>query len=305
MADLIGFIGLGNMGRAMAGSLLKAGYRLHVYNRTPEKAAPLLAQGAELMSHPSDTAEPGGIVLTMLGDDRAVETIVLRERGILERLGPRGIHVSMSTISPATARRLAEYHNNHQVGYVAAPVFGRPEAAAAQKLWICLSGPQAAKDRVQPILSRLGQGIFDFGEEPGAANVVKLAGNFLLASAIEALAEALTLAEKNGIDRTKLAAMLGQTLFACPAYQIYGNAIAQEHYRPAGFTVSLGLKDINLVLQTAAAATVPMPLASLLHDRFLAMVAQGRADLDWASVALDVAANAGLPRESITPPGAL
>lgn len=298
MADLIGFIGLGNMGQAMAGNLLKAGYRLHVYNRTPGKAAPLVAQGAKLMSHPCDTAQAGGIVLTMLADDQAVENIVLGGKDIAERLGPQGIHLSMSTVSPSTARRLAEHHNKHQVTYLAAPVFGRPEAAVAQKLWICLSGPQAAKDRVQPILRALGQGIFDFGEEPGAANVVKLAGNFLLASAIEALAEALTLAEKNGVDRMSLAAMLGQTLFACPAYQFYGNAIAQERYRPASFTVSLGLKDIDLVLQTAVASTMPMPLASLLHDRFLAMVAQGRADLDWAAVALDVAADAGLARKS-------
>lgn len=297
MADLIGFIGLGNMGGAMAGSLLKAGYRLHVYNRTTGKAAPLLAQGATLMSHPCDTAERGGIVLTMLADDHAVETVVFGEKGILERLGPGGIHLSMSTLSPATARRLAEHHSRHQTAYLAAPVFGRPEAAVAKKLWISLSGPHAAKDRVMPILEALGQEIFDFGEEPGAANVVKLAGNFLLASAIEALAEALTLAEKNGVDRMKLASMLGQTLFACPAYQTYGEAIAQERYQPAGFLMSLGLKDINLVLQTAAASTVPMPLASLLHDRFLAMVAQGRANLDWAAAALGVAGDAGLPRK--------
>lgn len=297
MADVIGFIGLGNMGRAMAGNLLKAGYRLHVYNRTPEKAAPLVAQGATLMSHPSDTAERGGIVLTMLADDHTVESAVFGETGILERLGPGGIHLSMSTVSPATARRLAEHHSRYQTAYVAAPVFGRPEAAAAKKLWISLSGPHAAKDRVKPILGALGQGVFDFGEEPGAANVVKLAGNFLLASAIEALAEALTLAEKNGVDRMKLASMLSQTLFACPAYQTYGEAIAQERYQPAGFLMSLGLKDITLVLQTAAASAMPMPLASLLHDRFLSAVAQGGAELDWAAVASDVARSAGLSRK--------
>jgi len=285
------------MGRAMAGNLLKAGYRLHVYNRTPEKAAPLVAQGATLMSHPSDTAERGGIVLTMLSDDHAVESAVFGETGILERLGPGGIHLSMSTVSPATARRLAEHHSRYQTVYVAAPVFGRPEAAAAKKLWISLSGPHAAKDRVKPILGALGQGVFDFGEEPGAANVVKLAGNFLLASAIEALAEALTLAEKNGVDRMKLASMLSQTLFACPAYQTYGEAIAQERYQPAGFLMSLGLKDITLVLQTAAASAMPMPLASLLHDRFLSAVAQGGAELDWAAVASDVARSAGLSRK--------
>ncbi|HJT22916.1 MAG TPA: NAD(P)-dependent oxidoreductase [Nitrospira sp.] len=299
MAELIGFIGLGNMGRAMAANVLTAGYRLHVYNRTPEKAKPLITQGARLMSHPSDTGEPGGIVVTMLADDQAVENIVYGERGILKRLGPGGIHMSMSTVSPMIARRLAEDHERDGVSYLAAPVFGRPEAAAARKLWICLSGPQAAKDRVTPILNVLGQGIFDFGEKPEAANVVKLAGNFLLASAIEALAEALTLAEKNGVDRTTLAAMLGRTLFACPAYQTYGEAIAQERYLPAGFTVSLGLKDVNLVLQTAAGSSMPMPLASLLHDRLLSVVAQGNSDLDWVAIALDVAREGGLRRRSL------
>ena len=298
MADLIGFIGLGNMGQAMAGTLLAAGYRLRVYNRTPEKAGPLLAQGAEQTPHPGDVAEPGGIVITMLADDRAVEEVVCAESGILKRLGADGIHLSMSTLSPATARRLAEHHERYRTAYVAAPVFGRPEAAAARKLWLCISGPQAAKERVRPILNVLGQGVFDFGEEAGAANVVKLAGNFLLASAIEALAEALTLARKNGIDPAKVASMLSRTLFACPAYHIYGEAIAHERYHPAGFRLSLGLKDINLVLQTAAASTTPMPTASLLHDRFLSMVAQGSADLDWAALALGVAQDAGLPAKA-------
>lgn len=295
MADPIGFIGLGKMGSAMAANLLKAGFKLHVYNRTLEKAAPLLEQGAILMPHASDTAERGGIVLTMLADDHAVENVVCGERGILEHLGPGGIHLSLSTVSPATARRLAERHSRYQTAYLAAPVFGRPEAAAAKKLWISLSGPTTAKERVKPILEAMGQGIFDFGEEPGAANVVKLAGNFLLASAIEALAEALALAEKNGVDRMKLTSMLSRTLFDCPAYKTYGEAIAQERYQPAGFQLSLGLKDINLVLQAAADSTMPMPLASLLHDRFLAMVAQGHAHLDWAAVALGVDQDAGLP----------
>lgn len=295
MVDSIGFIGLGKMGSAMAGNLLEAGFKLHVYNRTLEKVAPLLKQGARLVRQPGDAAESGGIVITMLADDRALEDIVGNDGGFLQRLGQGGLHLSMSTVSPCLARRLAEQHGRSGVEYVAAPVFGRPEAAAAKKLWISLSGPAAAKERVKPILEALGQGMFDFGEEPGAANVVKLAGNFLLASAIEALAEALTLAEKNGVDRMKLASMLGQTLFACPAYQTYGEAIAHERYQPAGFLLSLGLKDINLVLQAAASSTMPMPLASLLHDRFLAMVAQGRADLDWAAVALGVAGDAGLP----------
>jgi 3-hydroxyisobutyrate dehydrogenase-like beta-hydroxyacid dehydrogenase len=286
------------MGAPMAGNLLTAGYRVQVYNRTPDKAAPLIARGAVLMSDAMYVAGPGGIVVTMLADDEAVEVVVLGERGILKQLGPNGIHVSMSTISPATARRLADHHARHRVAYVAAPVFGRPDAAAARKLWICVSGREAARMRVQPIVAALGQGVFEFGEDPGAAHVAKLAGNFLLASAIEALAEALTLAEKNGIDRSALVTMLGQTLFACPAYQNYGPAIAEDRFQPPGFTVSLGLKDVNLVLRTAADSATPMPLASLLHDRFLATVAQGLGGIDWAGVAVDVAKNAGLTRAS-------
>ncbi|HEU4685856.1 MAG TPA: NAD(P)-dependent oxidoreductase [Nitrospira sp.] len=296
MTQLIGFIGLGKMGTPMAANLLAAGYRLRLFNRTPEKAAPLVAQGAQLASDPRDTAEPGGIVITMLADDHAVESVVDGERGIVKGLAPDGIHLSMSTITPATARRLAQEHERHGIRYVAAPVFGRPEAAAGRKLWICVSGPRAAKDRVTPILHALSQGIFDFGEQPEAANVVKLAGNFLLASAIEALAEALTLAEKNGVDRTTLAAMLSQTLFACPAYQIYGDAVARKRDQPVGFRVSLGLKDINSVLQTAEASRLPMPLASLLHDRLLSLVAQGKSDLDWVALASEVARQGGMER---------
>ena len=296
MAERIGFIGLGQMGQAMASNLLRDGYSLRVYNRTSEKAAALAGQGAKLVLHPIQTAEPGGIVITSLASDHAVESVVLGDQGLLDRLGPNGIHVSMSTIAPATARRLAEHHQKYQVSYVAAPVFGRPEAAAARQLWIVLSGPQAAKDRVRPILAALGQRLFDFGETAWAANIVKLCGNFLIATAIEAIGEALVLAEKNGIDRVRLADMLGQTLFACPVYQGYGQRIATDRYEPAGFRLALGLKDVDLVLQTAASTQVPMPVASLLHDRFVAAMAKGRSDIDWAAIALGIAEDAGLER---------
>ena len=182
MAERIGFIGLGQMGQGMASNLLKAGYSLHVYNRTRHKAAVLAEQGAKVVHDPAQTAEPGGIVITSLANDHAVESVVLGDEGLLDRLGPNGIHVSMSTIAPTTARRLAEHHQKYQVSYVAAPVFGRPEAAAARQLWIVLSGAQAAKDRVRPILMALGQGLFDFGEAPWTANIVKLCGNFLIAA---------------------------------------------------------------------------------------------------------------------------
>ncbi|HZU68109.1 MAG TPA: NAD(P)-dependent oxidoreductase [Ktedonobacteraceae bacterium] len=294
MSEQIGFIGLGNMGQPMARNLLKAGFELRVYNRNPAKAEPLVAQGARQVSRPGEVVEPGGIVITMVANDAALEQVVLGESGLLERLGSNGIHLSMSTISPATARKLAELHAKHGSIYVAAPVFGRPEAAAAQQLWINISGPQAAKERAQPVLKALGQGIFDFGEDPGAANVVKLAGNFLVAAAMEAMAEALTLAEKNGIDRSQVIEMFGQTIFNSPIYRNYGKAIAQKRYTPAGFYLSLGLKDVSLVLQTANEARMPMPFGSLLHDRFMSSIAKGRGEMDWSALALGVSEDAGL-----------
>ncbi len=294
MGEKIGFIGLGNMGQPMARNLLKAGFELRVYNRNPRRAEPLVAEGAQQVFHPGEVVEPGGIVVTMVANDGALEQVTLGQDGFLARLGSNGIHLSMSTVAPATARKLADLHAKHGSMYVAAPVFGRPEAAAAQQLWICVSGAQAAKERVHPVLQALGQGIFDFGEEPGAANVVKLTGNFLIAAAMEAMAEALTLAEKNGLDRSRVIEMFGQTNFACPIYQNYGRAIAHKQYTPAGFYLSLGLKDVGLVLQTANEVQMPMPVASLLHDRFLTSVAKGRGDLDWSGLALDVSEDAGI-----------
>lgn len=294
MGETLGFIGLGNMGSAIAGNLLTAGFGLRIYNRTPSKAAPLVEKGAKLVPSPGQVAEPGGIVLTMLSDDRAVEEVCTKQTSFVERLGPNGTHISLSTISPATARRLAEHHRAHHVDYLACPVFGRPEAAAAKKLWVCRSGPPAAKKRTQPVLEAIGQGIFDFGEDAGGANVAKLCGNFLIAAAMEAMAESFVLAEKNGLKPTEVAALFGQTLFACPVYQNYGKQIAEKRFEPVGFRLALGLKDVNLALETAAYSAVPMPIASLLRDRLLAQVAKGRADMDWSALALGVAENAGL-----------
>ena len=291
MSETLGFIGLGNMGAPIASNLLKAGFGLRVYNRTASKAAPLTAKGATLAASPADVTQPGGIVLTMLADDRALEEICLAGQSFVERLGPGGIHISLSTISPVTARRLAEHHAKHKVDYIASPVFGRPEAAAAAKLWICVSGLAAAKKRVQPILAAIGQGIFDFGEDAGAANVVKLCGNFLVAASIETLAEMLTLAEKSGVSKKAVAEMIGKL---SPLHSGYANQIADQKFEPAGFRLTLGLKDVNLIVQTAAASMTPMPLASLLHDRYVSSVAKGRGDLDWSAIALGVAEDAGL-----------
>jgi 3-hydroxyisobutyrate dehydrogenase-like beta-hydroxyacid dehydrogenase len=294
MRPAIGFIGLGNMGRPMAANLLKAGYPVRVWNRTPGPAAALAAQGATAVARPEEVVEPGALLISSLSNDRVLEEVVGANHELLHRLGPGGIHLSTSTVAPETSRRLAEGHKHDAVMYLAAPVLGRPDAAAAAKLWIFLSGPAEAKERAQPVLRALGQGVFDLGEDPGAANVVKLACNFLLASAIEAMAEAFALAEKNGVERRLLAELLGQTIFDCPAYRNYGRQVAEQRYQPALFKLSLGLKDVGLVLHTAAASTVPMPLAGLLHDHLLAAVAKGRGDLDWTALAGEVSEAAGL-----------
>lgn len=293
MSETIGLIGLGSMGLPLGINLLESGYRLRVYNRTAEKATPLAEKGAEIVNSPAEAAE-GGIVITLLANDQALELVVLGETGILKSLGQDGIHLSMSTIAPTTAQTLAEQHRQQGAHYLAAPVFGRPDAVAARKLWICVSGDAAAKARVRPVLEVLGQGVFDFGDDPAAANVIKLAGNFLIVAAIEAMAEAFTLAEKSGIDRAQVADLFGQTIFACPIYQNYGRLIAQQQYEPAGFKLSLGLKDVTLALQAAKERQMPLPIASLIHDRLLASVANGNGDIDWTGVALRISEEAGL-----------
>jgi 3-hydroxyisobutyrate dehydrogenase-like beta-hydroxyacid dehydrogenase len=230
----------------------------------------------------------------MLANDSALEAVTLGKEGLAGRLGPGGLHISMSTVSPQTTVALAQAHAEQGSQLLAAPVFGRPEAAAAKKLWVCVSGAEDAKARARPILQALGQGIHDFGKHTGAANVVKLAGNFLILSAVEALAEALAFAEKNGVARDALAGFLGETILACPIYQNYGRILAQRSYEPPGFKLELGMKDVRLVRAVAEEAQIPMPLADLLHARLLTALAKGRGQLDWTAIELSSSEDAGL-----------
>lgn len=287
------FIGLGAMGEPMASSVLRSGVALTVYNRSRERTAPLATAGAKVADSVAAAVTPGGVAITMLANDAALLDVTLGESGVADRLGAGGLHISMSTVSPETSRHLAAEHAKRGSLWLSAPVFGRPEAAAAQKLWICQSGPADAKARAKPLLQAMGQAIHDFGEEPGAANVVKLSGNFLILSAVEAMAEALTLAEKSGIDRQALAGFLGQTIFNCPIYQNYGRILAAQTYEPAGFKLELGMKDVRLVRDAAESATVPMPLADLLHARLLTSLAKGRGQLDWTAIEMVSAEDAG------------
>src|SRR6266852_5342884 len=288
----VGFIGLGRMGAGMATSLLRAGHDTTVYNRTPSKVQALVEQGAHAAARVADACR-GDAVVTMLADDGAVEVVVFGEKGVIGSLGKGAIHVSMSTISVALSERLSAAHANAGQRFVAAPVFGRPEMAAAAKLFIVAAGPPDAVDACRPLFEAMGQKTFPIGDQPKAANLVKLSGNFLIASAIEGLGEAMALVGKAGVDRRRYLDVLTSTIFTAPVYKTYGGLIAEGRFEPAGFAAPLGHKDIRLTLAAAETLRVPMPFASVLHDRFLTLLAQGGEALDWSAIGQLAAKDAG------------
>lgn len=295
----VGFIGLGHMGAGMAANLLRAGHHVTVYNRTPDRARPLVERGAQAAARLRDACR-GDAVITMLADDAAVEEIVFGHDGVIGVLRENAIHVSMSTISVALSERLAAAHVDARQRFVAAPVFGRPEAAAAAKLFIVAAGAPDDVDACRAFFEAMGQKTFIVGEVPKAANLVKLSGNFLIASVIEALGEALALVGKAGIDGRQYLDFLTSTLFSAPVYKTYGGQIVERKFEPAGFAAPLGEKDIRLALAAAETLRVPMPLASLLHDRLLTLLARGGDALDWSAIGQLAAQDAGLGDESPT-----
>jgi 3-hydroxyisobutyrate dehydrogenase-like beta-hydroxyacid dehydrogenase len=288
----LGFIGLGRMGAAMASNLVKAGHDVSVFNRSPGKGAALVELGAREATNLAEVCG-GDAVITMLADDDAASDIALGPGGLVAHLGKGAIHLSMSTISIALSKRLAQAHAKAGQRYAAAPVFGRPDMAAAAKLYIVTAGDPATIEECQPLFRAMGQKTFPIGTEPSAANLVKLSGNFLLASAIEALGEAVALIGKAGIDKRAYVEILTSTVFNAPAYKIYGGLIAQSKFEPAAFAAPLGYKDIRLALTAAESLRVPMPLGSLLHDRFLRLLAQGGDHLDWSAIGGLAAEDAG------------
>jgi 3-hydroxyisobutyrate dehydrogenase-like beta-hydroxyacid dehydrogenase len=207
----VGFIGLGHMGAPMARNLLKTGHHLIVYNRTRSKVEPL-ALGAQIADRVADGCQ-GEILITMLADDPPVEVVVFGDRGALSALRRDAIHISMSTISVGLSDQLTEAHGKAGQGYVAAPVFGRPEAAAAAKLFIIAAGADAMLKRCHQLFDAMGQEIFVISNRPSEANLVKLSGNFLIASVLESLGEAFALVRKSGIDPHHYLNILTSTLF--------------------------------------------------------------------------------------------
>jgi 3-hydroxyisobutyrate dehydrogenase-like beta-hydroxyacid dehydrogenase len=289
-----GLIGLGRMGTGIAKSLLRSGHRLTVFNRTRERAESLRADGANVAGSVSE-AYLSGMVLTMVADDAALESLVFGEKGILASLRGGGLHVSLSTISVALSDRLTAEHTKAGQQFVASPVFGRPEAAESAKLSVVAAGPSASVQRCKPLFESMGPKLFVVGERPSMANVVKLAGNFLIATVLESLAESLTFTRKSGVDPAMLLDFLTTTMFTAPVYKSYGELMLQGKHEPAGFALPLGLKDVRLVLQAAESANVPMPIASLLRDRFITALARGNQDKDWSVIGRVAAEDAGLP----------
>ena len=284
----IGFIGLGQMGGAIAANLIKAGHEVTVWNRSADKTNALVDAGAARAARPVDAAQ-GDLVMTMLADDRAVEGVVFGEGGIV---GAPALHVGHSTISIALADRLAA--DSGTGGYVSAPVFGRPPAAAAGKLFVVAAGVEAALDRCEPVFADIGQRTFRIGDTPSAANLVKLSGNFMIMAAVEAMAEAMTLAEKGGVDRQTLLEVLTGTLFGAPVYHIYGEILLEDRFRPAGFAAPLGLKDMTLADAAATSLGAPMPLLGIVRDHLRSVIATEGPDIDWAGIALAIRKSAKL-----------
>ncbi len=290
----IGFIGLGQMGSAIARNLTEAGHTLKAYNRTRSRAEELQSLGVRVAETPSEAASHAEALITMVADDRAMEDVIFAPGNALQALPDGAVHISMSTISVGLSRQLAKAHSELQHHYIAAPVFGRPDAAAAAQLFIVAAGPAEQIERCQPLFDVIGQRTYVLSEEAIAANIVKLAGNFLVTTVIESLGESFALVRKFGLDPDSFLEVLTSSLFAAPVYRNYGSMIAADKFEPVGFKLPLGLKDNRLLLTAAEEAEVPMPMASLVHDRFVAALAQGMSEADWAAIAHISYQDAGL-----------
>ena len=292
----IGVIGLGHMGSDFADNLIADGYQVTVYDLNEKHIAALVAKGATGATRLRDIAGCEA-VLTSLPDDHALTEVTLGDGGLIHVLTPGAIHVSMSTVSPGLSRRLAQQHGLAGQGYVAAPVLGNPDLAQARKLFIILAGPPSAVARISPVLQRLGQHLFLLGDDAGNANLMKLAGNVLTALTLQGMGEVLALLRKGGVAPQVAFDVLTGSLFDGKVHKTYGAKIVDNHYSPPGMTTPLAIKDLRLALAEAEHLAVPMPAASLVHDRLVATIARGWAELDWSALGLLAASDAGLPSQ--------
>ena len=290
----VGFIGLGHMGSGMAQSLIRAGHEVTAYNRTRARAEAL--DGASVAATVAEACRADA-VFTMLANDEAVEAVALGNGGIVESLPKGAIHISSSTISVALSERLAAAHAKADQRYVVATVLGRPDRAAEGQLFVIGAGAPAALNEVKPLLDAVGQGTTEFGERPSNANLVKLSANFLFATVFESLGEAVALVARGGIDKRHYVDFLTSTMFGSPAYKVYGGLVAADEEPPVGFAAPLGFKDIRLALAAAEKLNVPMPFASVLHDRFVELIATRGENHDWSAVGRMALRDSGQPVE--------
>ena len=292
----IGFAGLGKMGTGMAQNLIAAGHEVAVWNRSPEKAKALEAQGAKVAASPAELCKGAAAVLTMLADDSAVRDVVYSAEGIAEALESGAAHISCSTISTHLAKELTAAHGARGIGYLSVPVFGRPEAAAARRLLVIAAGDKGLIDRFQPLFDAIGRQTIVAGTEPWQANLVKICGNFTIVSAIETLSEAFATVKKSGMDAQVFLDAMSE-LYGSPVYKGYGKAVMDAQSGPGGFALRLGLKDVRLMLQAGDELTAPVPMASQIRDHMLSGMANGQGDFDWSSLALVALRNAGIPAQ--------
>jgi 3-hydroxyisobutyrate dehydrogenase-like beta-hydroxyacid dehydrogenase len=292
----VSFIGLGKMGQAMADRIIGGGHELGVYNRTASKAADLVKKGAKQMASPAEAAGYSDVVITMLENDNALAEVVYGEGGLIKSMAKGAIHLCMGTHGTGNIRKLTQAHADAGQILVSAPVLGRPPAAAAGQLGIITGGPAAAVEKCQPIFAAMGRRTFDGGSEPVGAAAAKIANNFVLAAAIEAMGEGFALAEKCGVPSAGFLDILTDGLFSAPAYKVYGNIIAKELYDQVGFTTALGLKDTNLMIAAGLAENIPLPSLNVYRDKLLAAMANGDANKDWSVVARHQARSAGLDK---------
>jgi len=290
----VGFVGLGRMGAAIAGRVADAGFDLTVWNRTPGRTGDLLDRGAQEAGVLGEVCPGRDVAITMVADDDALREVALGPDGIAQTLGPGGVHVAMGTHGVTAIAQVADAHAQAGQSLVAAPVLGRPDVAASGGLGIVAAGPAAAVERVRPLLDAIGRHTFEAGERPESATAIKLANNFVLGCAIEALAEAFALGRRYDVDPAILYEVLTEGLFSAPAFKVYGQIIVDEDYDRVGFTTSLALKDIELTMAAASAAAVPLPSGSALRDRLLAAIAQGDGERDWAVLGREQARASGL-----------
>lgn len=293
----VGFIGLGAMGSAMASNLIKAGHEVTVWNRSSGPTEPLASLGAKVVKT-ADRAAQGEVLFSMLANDQAVRSVFVDGR-LLDGMDQGTVHVNHATISVALAREMAEEHSQRGLDYLAAPVFGRPDVAAAGRLNILVAGKPHVIERVRSLLEVMGSRIWPLGEAPERANVVKIAGNFMIGAAIESMAEASALTRAHGVSAADFLDVMTNSLFATPAYQGYAKLIAESRYTPAGFALPLGYKDIGLALAAADATRVPLPLAGVLRDSLLEALSAGEEDVDWAIMAQVAARRAHLDERKL------